>query len=385
MTLTLKEYIETIRIPPLSYHVKYSELFERQYDRLNKELVGVIYPDKPIVFYCWKAEYDEFTILKENHKLIYKDQIISEKGSLEYLIEYSFFFGKGYNSIEYDSPANVIINNIPFCSTQKCIKSENKNEVIGLGRKCTNIIPCIAGNRPFTFDSLFGAGLLNAVKINNINDQRTLKNPQKSAFNDGVMFKSIFQVIERYSEFKEFFEYYKEPSKEFVQDLLNGIRELQTQDENAECIRVIKQKIKKDEFLFRDWFKTYFSVKYQTVNAESEKGNGRIDLKIQDKNVGTKIIEFKGWWNDDKKNVTTQIINYLTDFENDGYIIIINHNKRKNISKDYLKLIETEEMGYVKNSLIREKFTNTDFEYFTTYHSDKIRTKSISHFILNVY
>lgn len=75
----------------------------------------------------------------------------------------------------------------------------------------------------------------------------------------------------------------------------------------------------------------------------------------------------------------------MTDFENDGYIIIINHNKRKNISKDYLKLIETEEMGYVKNSLIREKFTNTDFEYFTTYHSDKIRTKSISHFILNVY
>ncbi len=386
MNLTLREYIETVTIPKLSYHVKYSEFFEKQYERLNDKMIGVFFDDKPINFYIWKEENEEFDKLINEKKLTYKNKIVGEDENWEYLIEYSMFFEKGFNSIDYNTSASVIINNIPFCSTQTCIKPENSmNKVVGIGRKSANSTPCIVGMRPVSFDSLFGQALLHSIKINNVTNERVLKNPKKTAFNDGVMFKSIIQVIERYDEFKEHFEITGKPSQEFIDILINGIRELQTQDVNAECIRKIKRQQERKEALFRDWFKTYFAAKFDSVYAESEKGNGRIDLKIQDNIFGTKIIEFKGWWNNDKKYVTRQIIAYLTDFEKDGYVIMINHNKKKNITSDYISNIKNHEMGYIENSLEEKKYQNTGFDYFTTKHSDNIRVKTLNHFILNIY
>lgn len=56
-----------------------------------------------------------------------------------------------------------------------------------------------------------------------------------------------------------------------------------------------------------------FAFSYFT--AETEKGNGRIDLKIEDSTIDTKIIEFKGWWNNDEKKIAGQINSYLTYFK----------------------------------------------------------------------
>ena len=387
MNLSLKEYIELKKWPKLSYHVSYSDFFEKQYEKFSNDLIGVFYDDKPISFYCWNYEYDEFFKLVKERKLTYNDQIINENENLEYLIEYSLFFEKGFNSLNDNTPSSVIINNIPFCSTQKCINPEiANNRFICIGRKIAKSKPCIAGMRPASIDSLFGQqGLLSSIKINNVTNERVLKNPKQTAYQEGIMFKSIFQVIERYIEFSEYFEINDKPTQHFIETLLSGIRELQTQDINAECIRDIKQTKKRKEAPFRNWFKTFLSLKYDSVNAEPEKGKGRIDLKIEDREIGTKIIEFKGWWNPDKKKIAKQIGGYLTDFEEDGYIIMINHNKNKSINENYLSLIKTQEMGYIKDSLENKKCENTDFKYYISKHWDGIRTKTLSHFILNVY
>lgn len=172
-------------------------------------------------------------------------------------------------------------------------------------------------------------------------------------------------------------------NSDFIDSILKGIKELQNQDINAECIRLVKTEQVKHEAQFRNWFKTYFSSKYASVNAEPEKGNGRIDLKIEDSKVNTKIIEFKGWWNNDKKQVISQISNYLTDFESDGFIIIIN-DKKKNIEKEYFEIIKSDSIKYEQNTYQVRK-TESDYKYFISHHYDNIRTKKLYHFIINVY
>ena len=170
---------------------------------------------------------------------------------------------------------------------------------------------------------------------------------------------------------------------DFIDSILRGIKELLNQDINAECIRLIKRDQINHEAKFRDWFKTYFASKYHHVNAEPEKGTGRIDLKIEDAKVNTKIIEFKGWWNNDKKQVVSQISNYLTDFESDGFIIIIN-DKKKNVENEYFKIIKSDPIKYVQNTY-QVLNTESDYKYFISHHNDNIRTKRLYHFIINVY
>lgn len=170
---------------------------------------------------------------------------------------------------------------------------------------------------------------------------------------------------------------------DFIDSILKGIKELQNQDINAECIRLVKTEKIKHEAQFRNWFKTYFSSKYAFVNAEPEKGNGRIDLKIEDPKVNTKIIEFKGWWNNDKKQVINQISNYLTDFESDGFIIVIN-DKKKNVDNEYFQLIKSDSIKYVQNTYQVQE-TLSGYKYYVSHHYDKIRTKNLYHFIINVY
>lgn len=384
--MKIKEYIETVLFPKLSYHIDYSDFFVKQYEKFEKSLTGIVYYDMPINFYCWKDEYEEFIELLKEEKLLYKNEIVSENGQLEYLIEYSNSFEKGFDSVDYNTPSNVIISRIPFCSTMSCVNPDNrKNQSICVGRKNSKSKPCIAGMRPFSFNSFFGQGILRAKKINNITKERVLDDPRKVAFEEGVMFKSIFLVIERYPEFGDYFNIIDKQSENFIDTLLNGVKELQVQDIKCEAIRKIKDESNNKEEPFRDWFKTFFKGKYDSVNAEPLKGNGRIDLKIEDKQIGTKVLEFKGWWNRDKNLLPNQIMNYLTDFDETGFIILINHCKKKKIDEEYLGLIKTAKMGYLHNSVEEKEFQNTGYKYYLTKHSDEIRVKILYHFIVNVY
>lgn len=179
----------------------------------------------------------------------------------------------------------------------------------------------------------------------------------------------------------------KESNPNFIKDLSDGIKKLQQNGTNEECIRNIIDNLPNKETAFRYWFKNFFSARYPEaiVTAEEEKGNGRIDLKIMHKPIGDKIIEFKGWWNEDKREVAKQIVGYLTDFENDGYVFMINHLKAKNIISNYKDLIVTDEMKYIPDSWSEKKAPNTDFSYYASEHQFGANRKTLYHFIFNVF
>lgn len=173
----------------------------------------------------------------------------------------------------------------------------------------------------------------------------------------------------------------------FIPSLVDGMQALQKNDTNEACIKNVREDRPDKETSFRYWFKNFFLARYPdaSVTAEEEKGDGRIDLKISSPAFGDKIIEFKGWWNHDKVNSAGQICSYLTDFENDGYIFMINHLVKKDITNDYKNLILAEQTNFIQGSWVEHKFENTDLIYFESRHQFATKEKTIFHFIFNVF
>ena len=188
---------------------------------------------------------------------------------------------------------------------------------------------------------------------------------------------------------KEITSLYKEKKgqPDFIKDLLEGIHLLQKNDTNEPCIMTVRQGGSGKETSVRYWFKNFFTARYPeaSVTAEEEKGSGRIDLKVMHQLFGEKIIEFKGWWNHDKKNSPEQVCSYLTDFENDGCIFMINHLERKDINDDYCDFITHPLMGYLDGTWKEYKYENTDMIYFSSEHKFGVKKKTIYHFIFNVF
>ena len=174
--------------------------------------------------------------------------------------------------------------------------------------------------------------------------------------------------------------------KAFLLSLTDGIRLLQSGDTNEDCLNNVRSKGANKESKVRYWFRTFFSARYKdaVVTAEEENGPGRMDLKIHYPNVGTRVIEFKGWWNQDKSGTPEQLINYLTDFESEGFIVMINHLEKKNIVSDYKKLVEAPITKFEPGSWAVHTFPNSNFSYFESRHKFGIEIKTIYHFILNV-
>ncbi len=174
---------------------------------------------------------------------------------------------------------------------------------------------------------------------------------------------------------------------DFKADILNGMRALQKNDTNEACIVNIRENKSDKETSFRYWFKNFFSARYPnaSITAEEEKGNGRIDLKISHKLFGEKIIEFKGWWNQDKGNLPEQVCSYLTDFENEGFIIMINHLQKKEIINEYKELITQPSTNYIPKSWKENRFVNTDMLYYESKHKFSAKEKKIYHFVFNVF
>jgi hypothetical protein len=124
------------------------------------------------------------------------------------------------------------------------------------------------------------------------------------------------------------------------------------------------------------WFR---QLKYKT-EREALKGPGHIDLKVYTDDDELKVVEFKGWWNHKKKTVVQQTCNYLTDFEGDGYIFMINHTKT-NIEEAYKLIVRDRATGYKQNSWKPHKVAA--FVYFTSIHKHRAKEKLIYHFIYN--
>lgn len=173
----------------------------------------------------------------------------------------------------------------------------------------------------------------------------------------------------------------------FIHNLIDGIKLLQNNDTNEFCIMNVRKNGPNKESSIRYWFKNFLTARYKdaVVTAEEENGPGRMDLKIYHKLLGTKVIEFKGWWNQDKKGTPEQIVNYLTDFENEGYIIMINHLEKKDITVDYKSLVHDPITKMELNSWTENKIKNSDITFFESKHKFAVKTKRILHFIFNVH
>lgn len=172
---------------------------------------------------------------------------------------------------------------------------------------------------------------------------------------------------------------------DFSKDFAEGIHSLLKNDTHGHLIKNLKAGIgKKLEAPFRDYFNGWFEARRYRVAMESIKGVGHIDLKVSHEETGDKIVEFKGWWNAKKMKIIQQLYGYLTVFEGDGYILMVNSNKSGIIDK-YKKMIANRMTGYVKDSWHSVKHENTAFLYFISKHKLGTHVKEVHHFILDIY
>lgn len=133
---------------------------------------------------------------------------------------------------------------------------------------------------------------------------------------------------------------------------------------------------------FRDTIGFFFSAIFD-VSSEEWRKEGRTDLIIKMNDNGQKIIEFKIWGRNDYKEVVQQVTErYLTEFDSDGYIIMINGNKNL-ITDKYIEYITNEKAGYIDNSL--NKHTISNFDYYETRQKTAFSEYKIYHFIYNIF
>lgn len=119
-----------------------------------------------------------------------------------------------------------------------------------------------------------------------------------------------------------------------------------------------------------------------TISAEALSRVGRTDLQLESNKFGTKTFEFKIWGSNDYKDVVKQIYEYLTDFEDVGFIFMVNKNK-KSIDDEYIKNLQSNDMGYISNSIQKKEMNN--FNIFISKHKIHVKEKTIYHFIYNLY
>jgi hypothetical protein len=131
---------------------------------------------------------------------------------------------------------------------------------------------------------------------------------------------------------------------------------------------------------YRSEFYRMLGMKYQ-VSSEEESKSGRTDLTLKSTSINRKIFEFKVWNRKDYNGVTTQLLRYLTETEDSGFIIMCNNGKARIIEKKYLSIIESK--SYVSGSLKKLK-TKHGHEYYEAKYQHNGFIKKIYHFILNM-
>jgi len=173
----------------------------------------------------------------------------------------------------------------------------------------------------------------------------------------------------------------------FRRSLCDVIQSFQRNDVNEPSLLNVRDNGPNKESMVRYAVKNFLSARFPdaTLVAEEEKGTGFMDLKLYHSSFPHKVVEFKGWWNYDKKDLAFQLSSYLTDFEQEGYIFMINHLKATDISASYEKLLQRENMNYVAGSWEKHQPKTSDFHFFSSRHQFAGREKTLYHYIFNVY
>lgn len=132
---------------------------------------------------------------------------------------------------------------------------------------------------------------------------------------------------------------------------------------------------------FRAEFFRMLGMKYK-VGTEEESKIGRTDLTIVSSSINRKIFEFKVWGRNDYLSTTKQLLRYLTETDDVGFIIMANNRKTENISdEEYNSVIENSEL--VENSK-KNKITFHGIKYYQADYNFNGNIKKIFHFILNL-
>ena len=168
---------------------------------------------------------------------------------------------------------------------------------------------------------------------------------------------------------------HRNDKKHFLHDLLTAIHLMQEKE--------IKEEVG-TEGMLEDPYRNFIWIWFRTAGYQAEretlKGTGHIDLKINHPSTGSKVIEFKGWWNAKKKDVIQQTIKYLTEFEDEGYIFMINSTGRS-IIDSYKKIVSDPATSVIDNlsAVIDER--NSPYTYYVSSHDCNGVKKKIYHFI----
>lgn len=197
----------------------------------------------------------------------------------------------------------------------------------------------------------------------------------------GYFYRSWYIILESPKVFEPFFSPIPMQKESFIDFFIRGIRALQEMDVNAECIRNAR-KGKLNEHEFRNYFISWFKAGHFSAAAEIEKGNGRIDLKVEHPAFGTNVIEFKGWWNHGKKHVIDQVKKYITEFDQEAVIFMIDHLKDKDIADEYRSMFTEGENN--KCDWRELRYIDTGFRYFASDHFFP-QKKTIYHLIYRVH
>lgn len=132
---------------------------------------------------------------------------------------------------------------------------------------------------------------------------------------------------------------------------------------------------------YRSEFYRMLGMKYQ-VGSEEESKIGRTDLTLKSTSINRKIFEFKIWNRNDYLDTSSQVLRYLTETEDSGFVIMGNEWKTKNITElDYKPVIESKE--YITNSM-KSKRTKHGLKYYEADYIFNGNRKKIYHFILNL-
>ncbi len=189
----------------------------------------------------------------------------------------------------------------------------------------------------------------------------------------------IFTANASYSKDVEFVQFIDE--KQLINDISVALNLLERKPPKFWTDYKSDKNTKLLEDDYRSEFFRMLGMKYQ-VSSEEESKIGRTDLTLKSTSINRKIFEFKVWGRNDYLETSHQLLSYLTEIDDSGFIIMGNSRKTQNVNlKEYKNVIECDE--YINDSL-KIKQTNHGIEYYEADYSYNGNKKKIFHFILNL-
>ena len=214
------------------------------------------------------------------------------------------------------------------------------------------------------------------------NDQHLFSNWEDAGREQGYFYRAWCIMLIEHASFQNIFESIQPKDKSFLSLFVNGINVLLEKRGNKETfIKNIDKE--RNEAGFRDWFSSFFQDNHCKTFPELNKGTKRIDLAVEHKRFGKNKIEFKDWRNEDIDKVVQQICEkYLTPFDKEGYVFIINPLKSAILDK-YKEFVTSDTMKYVKESW--KPIVIDEFPIFISKHQFGAEEKLVNHLIINIY